>query len=38
MKPCFFFFFKNSERIVVIESDKMVMEDDKVALTLHMFY
>ena len=38
MKPCFSDKSENSERIVVIESDKMVMEDDKVALTLHMFY
>ena len=38
MKPCFSDKSKNSEIIVVTESDEMVMEDDKVALTLNIFF
>ena len=38
MKPCFSDKSKNSEIIVVIENDEMVMEDDKVALTLNIFF
>ena len=37
MKPCFSDKSKNSEIIVVIENDEMVMEDEKVALTLNIF-
>ena len=38
IKPCFSDNSKNSERIVLIENDKIVMEDGKVALTLNVFF
>ena len=38
IKPCFSDKSKNSERIVLNENDEVVMEDDKVALTLNTFF
>ena len=38
IKPCFSDTSKNSEKIVLKENDKLVMEDDKVALTLNTFF
>ena len=38
IKPCSSDKSKNSEKIVLKENDKIVMEDDKVALTLNTFF
>ena len=38
MKSCFSDKSRNSERIVLIEYGKMIMEDNKVALTLNIFF
>ena len=38
IKPCFSDKSKNSERIVLNENDEVVMEDDKVVLTLNTFF
>ena len=38
IKPCFSNKSKNSERIVLTENDKIVMEDGKVALKYNMFF
>ena len=38
IKPCFSDKSKNSERIVLIENDEIVLEDGKVALTLSMIF
>ena len=38
IKPCFSDKSKNSERIILIENDEIVMEDGKVALTLNTFF
>ena len=38
IKSCFSDKSKNSERIVLNENDEIVMEDDKVALTLNTFF
>ena len=38
IKPCFSGKFKNSERMVLIEHDRMVMEDGKVLLALNTFF
>ena len=37
IKPCFSDKSKNSERLVLTENDKIVLEDGKVALTLNKF-
>ena len=38
IKPCFSDKSKNSERIVLNENDEIVMEDDKVPLTLNTLF
>ena len=38
IKPCFSDKSKNSERIILTENDKIVLEDSKVPLTLNTFF